>query len=215
MESSKPIPEKRTRVCIACLNCRRRKTKCETNYPGDPCKRCSRGGLACEYIPIRKEQGQFMSPRIPAASGYDSSISHPIPPELQAPVQAYASPQAGNPCPRSGWESTWVDTTGRAAESNPNSTHYLGRQPARPEYNPYLVHAQGYSGGSHESPHSLPYSVFEELPRSNSGSSLAYAFQWPPSFSACSQPQPDNRGALCNCGGHAADFPWVHAPLRR
>ncbi|KAJ7205020.1 hypothetical protein GGX14DRAFT_397953 [Mycena pura] len=47
------------RVYIACLNCRKRKTKCVTDDDADekPCKRCVENRLECKYIPVDQEPG--------------------------------------------------------------------------------------------------------------------------------------------------------------
>ncbi|KAF8144558.1 hypothetical protein K438DRAFT_1782748 [Mycena galopus ATCC 62051] len=209
---SKPIPEKRTRVYIACMTCRRRKTKCETNHPGNPCKRCSRRGLACEYISIRDELGQLNSARTPAASGYDSSIFQPRSPAPEATasysaVQAPAptSLQAGHAFLQSAqWGPTWVDTTTRTTESGSNFAHYPAGQPVHPEYHPNCVPSQGYSRSGYDSSHPLPYSASPEPPYQSG--SMTHPSQWPASFSAFSQPQPCMHGSLCNCGVPAPDF---------
>ncbi|KAF8203572.1 hypothetical protein K438DRAFT_2101236 [Mycena galopus ATCC 62051] len=193
---SDTTPDRRSRVYIACLNCRRRKTKCETNYPGDPCKRCSRTGLACEYIPIRHQQGQIISARAPVASGYDSGISQQMWPAPQA-LPSHSTETNGSPplSPQSAqWGSTSrVDTT-RATESGPSFAHYPGGQPVHPENHPYFVPAQGYSDSGHDS-HPLPYSA---PPHPNG--SVAYSSQFPAYHLACSQSQPCIHGGLCGCG---------------
>ncbi|KAF8203499.1 hypothetical protein K438DRAFT_1757822 [Mycena galopus ATCC 62051] len=200
---SDATPDRRTRVYIACMNCRRRKTKCETNYPGDPCKRCRRTGLACDYIPIRDQHGQFISARTPVASGYDSGIPQQMWLGLQA-LPSYSTETYGFPSlsPQSAqWESTpRVDST-RATESGPSLAHYPGGQPVHPENHPYLVTAQGYSDSGHDS-HPLPYSTFTEPPHPNG--SAAYSSQWPAYCSACSQ---------SHCGVGGPHFSWLHARL--
>ncbi|KAF8181962.1 hypothetical protein K438DRAFT_1975908 [Mycena galopus ATCC 62051] len=199
IEMSKHTPDKRTRVQIACLNCRQRKSKCETNCAGHPCKRCSRRGLACECISIRDQYGHSISARTPAASGYDSLIYQPRSPALQAPaaasysaVQAPASYslQAGHAFPHSAqWEPTWGDSIPRATESGANFFNSLGGQPIHPEYQPYSVPAQGYSGSGYDSSHLLPYSEFAEPPHQIGP--LTYPALWP---SGCSQSQPRMHG---------------------
>ncbi|KAJ7677635.1 hypothetical protein B0H17DRAFT_111079 [Mycena rosella] len=44
----------RRRVYIACLNCRKRKIKCLSEN-SDPCARCIKMGLHCEYLPVADE----------------------------------------------------------------------------------------------------------------------------------------------------------------
>ncbi|KAF5338830.1 hypothetical protein D9758_012083 [Tetrapyrgos nigripes] len=53
-QQSSFIPTGRRRAQIACRNCRRRKVKCVTNEepPHDPCERCTRMSLVCEYVAV-------------------------------------------------------------------------------------------------------------------------------------------------------------------
>ncbi|KAJ7628777.1 hypothetical protein FB45DRAFT_1004265 [Roridomyces roridus] len=45
--------ERRTRVYIACVNCRRRKIRCKSGDSEEkPCERCVKKGLRCEYVPV-------------------------------------------------------------------------------------------------------------------------------------------------------------------
>ncbi|KAJ7061887.1 hypothetical protein C8F01DRAFT_1083265 [Mycena amicta] len=53
---------RRTRVYVACLNCRKRKTKCITDSTADkPCMRCVQQGLKCTYAPIDHGDGASTS----------------------------------------------------------------------------------------------------------------------------------------------------------
>nr|GAT47561.1 C6 finger domain [Mycena chlorophos] len=46
-------PSRRPRAFIACLNCRKRRVKCETEDDCDaPCERCVKRGLSCSYVPV-------------------------------------------------------------------------------------------------------------------------------------------------------------------
>ncbi|GFZ45847.1 hypothetical protein JCM24511_03579 [Saitozyma sp. JCM 24511] len=49
----KVIPRKRTRIANACERCRIRKARC---FGGDPCHRCSKRGLTCEFVPHRPRE---------------------------------------------------------------------------------------------------------------------------------------------------------------
>ncbi|KAJ3736473.1 hypothetical protein DFJ43DRAFT_621684 [Lentinula guzmanii] len=55
---------RRRRAQIACRNCRKRKIKCVTNEepPHNPCERCQRKGLVCEYVAV----GEPSPPSTPA-----------------------------------------------------------------------------------------------------------------------------------------------------
>ncbi|KAJ7628792.1 hypothetical protein FB45DRAFT_1080049 [Roridomyces roridus] len=49
--------EPRTRVYMACVNCRRRRIKCKSGDSGEnPCKRCVKRGLRCEYMSVEEQR---------------------------------------------------------------------------------------------------------------------------------------------------------------
>ncbi|KAJ7641982.1 hypothetical protein FB45DRAFT_1126220 [Roridomyces roridus] len=69
----------RTRVYLACAQCRRRKIRCISNGDYDkPCERCDRRNLRCEYISVAEEAGrEYSSSQIESTSrGPDDSASH-------------------------------------------------------------------------------------------------------------------------------------------
>ncbi|KAF8127326.1 hypothetical protein K438DRAFT_1790014 [Mycena galopus ATCC 62051] len=96
---SEPDPYKRTRVYIACIHCRRRKTKCLTDdAEGGPCKRCIRLGLQCRYTPIADDQEESRGHRSDKKSSGHSLASQPLsPPTQTSQYRAIAPrpPQAG------------------------------------------------------------------------------------------------------------------------
>ncbi|KAF5369840.1 hypothetical protein D9758_001137 [Tetrapyrgos nigripes] len=53
-QQSSFLPTRRRRAQIACRNCRKRKIRCVTNEepPHDPCERCTRMSLVCEYVAV-------------------------------------------------------------------------------------------------------------------------------------------------------------------
>ncbi|KIK65358.1 hypothetical protein GYMLUDRAFT_82608 [Collybiopsis luxurians FD-317 M1] len=66
LDSSSNSPAtRRRRAQIACRNCRKRKIKCVTNEepPHNPCERCRRKGLTCEYVAV----GEPSPPSTPAS----------------------------------------------------------------------------------------------------------------------------------------------------
>ncbi|KAJ7912352.1 hypothetical protein B0H13DRAFT_1875019 [Mycena leptocephala] len=82
-------PNKRTRVYLACLLCRKRKIKCMTDDSGEnPCARCFRKGLRCEYIPVAVQKEQSVP--MPASGG--SGTAHLGPPTPVASIP-YLSPE--------------------------------------------------------------------------------------------------------------------------
>ncbi|KAF8145389.1 hypothetical protein K438DRAFT_547564 [Mycena galopus ATCC 62051] len=71
---------RRRRTNVACSNCRKRKIKCITSGdpPQEPCERCARRGLACQYTTIGDQD-----------SGLDAG---PPPRRPQSPSQSPTSP---------------------------------------------------------------------------------------------------------------------------
>ncbi|KAF5393706.1 hypothetical protein D9757_000110 [Collybiopsis confluens] len=68
---------RRRRAQIACKNCRKRKIKCVTNEepPHNPCERCRRKGLTCEYVAV----GEPSPPSTPASEHPSNIITHDNP----------------------------------------------------------------------------------------------------------------------------------------
>ncbi|KAF7366180.1 C6 finger domain [Mycena venus] len=77
-----PIFLTRRRVIIACTNCRKRKIRCLTpeDPPLNPCDRCTKKGLKCEYITIANQRDETLSAGRgsrrghPPAHGYSHSV---------------------------------------------------------------------------------------------------------------------------------------------
>lgn len=44
---------KRRRLALSCVNCRKRKVKCDRTYP--TCVRCQKGGVSCDYVSYTKQ----------------------------------------------------------------------------------------------------------------------------------------------------------------
>ncbi|KAJ6597483.1 hypothetical protein DFH09DRAFT_1272188 [Mycena vulgaris] len=82
--SQSPLIQQRRRVYVACLNCRRRKIKCVTAgdqaAPQNPCDRCTKRGLSCEYRAV-------------------SDASAPSYPSYGAPPQLYGASSHYFPLP--------------------------------------------------------------------------------------------------------------------
>ncbi|KAJ7228754.1 hypothetical protein GGX14DRAFT_414810 [Mycena pura] len=80
--SSAAILNRRRRAMIACTNCRRRKIKCVTSEepPRNPCQRCTKRDLHCEYVAVDDPptpEDQFS--RLPLASYHQPPV-YPQPP---------------------------------------------------------------------------------------------------------------------------------------
>ncbi|KAJ6532656.1 hypothetical protein B0H19DRAFT_1325621 [Mycena capillaripes] len=80
-QRSTPSALKRRRTIMACLCCRTRKIRCITSEqpPRNPCARCTKKGLACEYVaasemdcyPSSSSSSSSSSPRTPNLLGWD------------------------------------------------------------------------------------------------------------------------------------------------
>ncbi|KAJ4482675.1 hypothetical protein C8R41DRAFT_841075 [Lentinula lateritia] len=75
---------RRRRAQIACRNCRKRKIKCVTNEepPHNPCERCQRKGLTCEYVAVGE-------PSPPSTPALEHAEHNRLPPNSQG--YTYAS----------------------------------------------------------------------------------------------------------------------------
>ncbi|KIY72591.1 hypothetical protein CYLTODRAFT_417796 [Cylindrobasidium torrendii FP15055 ss-10] len=83
MQSSQPASHKRPRRApMACKNCRSRKIRCiqttdqvdlRTKTPLQPCQRCLKRNLPCEYAPIGAESESYASGTPPISNSPESS----------------------------------------------------------------------------------------------------------------------------------------------
>ncbi|KAK4939827.1 hypothetical protein LTR10_020000 [Elasticomyces elasticus] len=48
--------QKRRRLALSCVGCRRRKVKCDRTYP--TCIRCQKGGVTCDYVSYTSKNGE-------------------------------------------------------------------------------------------------------------------------------------------------------------
>ncbi|KAJ7104886.1 hypothetical protein C8R44DRAFT_746146 [Mycena epipterygia] len=91
---------RRRRVYIACLNCRKRKIKCLNEESLQrPCERCIRKGLICEYIPVANEQAQSAGSNPPPPTQF--GFGHRPPAPYSPPPAVHPAP-AFNPTPAYG-----------------------------------------------------------------------------------------------------------------
>ncbi|KAJ7493929.1 hypothetical protein FB451DRAFT_1164797 [Mycena latifolia] len=74
-QGSSPLRIKQRRAGLACTNCRRRKIRCLSNerFPTQPCERCRRRHLTCEYLRIAEKEEHSN----PASPPPDSFLSDP------------------------------------------------------------------------------------------------------------------------------------------
>ncbi|KAJ7493917.1 hypothetical protein FB451DRAFT_1164785 [Mycena latifolia] len=89
-QDSSPLRQKHIRAAMACTNCRRRKVRCLTTewFPTQPCERCRRKRLTCEYLRVAEQEqhsnsaspssGIFLSD-LPEVGGMPMASTPPIP----------------------------------------------------------------------------------------------------------------------------------------
>ncbi|KAJ7493909.1 hypothetical protein FB451DRAFT_1360565 [Mycena latifolia] len=89
-QDSSPLRIKQRRAAMACTNCRRRKVRCLTTewFPTQPCERCRRKRLTCEYLRVAEEEQHsnsaspssdiFLSD-LPEVGGMPMASTPPIP----------------------------------------------------------------------------------------------------------------------------------------
>ncbi|KAJ7456130.1 hypothetical protein FB451DRAFT_1373002, partial [Mycena latifolia] len=56
--SATPVVWRIKRAYIACVHCRKRKIKCITPREGQPCERCIKKGLVCDYLPVPEQHAR-------------------------------------------------------------------------------------------------------------------------------------------------------------
>lgn len=91
--SSKPVA-KRRRAYVACVTCRKRKIKCVTasDADDDPCTRCKKKGIPCEFIAVPDEDESSPGPGPTTSSGYtDTSQGARLNPASPYPQQDISS----------------------------------------------------------------------------------------------------------------------------
>ncbi|KAJ7624037.1 hypothetical protein DFH06DRAFT_1305206 [Mycena polygramma] len=96
-----PLLFTRRRVIIACTNCRKRRVKCLTpeDPPLNPCERCVKKGLRCEYVTVSDQRGESASKHskksVPdGANGSGSKLS--ADPGMQLPTVTLAASHDAN-----------------------------------------------------------------------------------------------------------------------
>ncbi|KAJ7629110.1 hypothetical protein FB45DRAFT_1029155 [Roridomyces roridus] len=96
--SNAPHATRKRRTIIACLPCRKRKLRCITfeQPPTNPCQRCARLNLACEYMSVNIAEALAESDPVqaPPASSLESTSA------IAVPVDLSASHHSGNLAPR-------------------------------------------------------------------------------------------------------------------
>ncbi|KAJ7026782.1 hypothetical protein C8F04DRAFT_1296110 [Mycena alexandri] len=131
----------RRRNIIACTNCRKRKIRCLTpeEPPENPCERCVKRGLRCEYITVANQQGSAKNKGEAEHTSKRSSRS-------QSPPATYPGVDGVK----------WHEPRPRRSYSAPNPAvkHYPYAQYSRPSSG-YAYHADG--GGYNEFASSMEF----------------------------------------------------------
>ncbi|KAF7291454.1 C6 finger domain [Mycena kentingensis (nom. inval.)] len=115
------VAKRRPRAFIACVNCRRRRVKCNTKDDYDvPCERCIQRGLQCCYIPIAEDIDYLSGPagsRPRARSDADASA-------YPATASSSRSISGSPPTTYLNWD--WDSGSGSGSEYE----YFTGRLPA-------------------------------------------------------------------------------------
>ncbi|KAJ7830637.1 hypothetical protein B0H14DRAFT_2593184 [Mycena olivaceomarginata] len=87
-QNDAPYAKQRRRALMACTNCRKRKMRCITTEqpPTNPCARCTKKGLPCEYVSAEDDSTPGQSPNL-VSSALPGSGGHSRHPSLQAPAR--------------------------------------------------------------------------------------------------------------------------------
>ncbi|KAJ7662555.1 hypothetical protein DFH06DRAFT_1324921 [Mycena polygramma] len=159
-KSDAPFALQRRRTLLACTNCRRRKMRCITTEqpPKNPCARCTKKGLTCEYVAADQDE---YSPELPTSSlpqpatrsGHGASnptrTNQPMPPPSNfslglgpAPPLPYTGPPPPFQRPRySGTQYPDLSLQG-SDQQNPSSQHYSAQ--ATQGYDPQSAQVYQY-----------------------------------------------------------------------
>ncbi|KAJ7476588.1 hypothetical protein FB451DRAFT_1173454 [Mycena latifolia] len=131
---------KPTRIYMACMNCRAGKVKCLSSGDGQPCARCTKRSLECEYLTVPNEQarsgttsdsGRRSRKQPPAPS---APASHMSPGWTQAPAGYGASSRGSQPQPSQVFHPPHTASQGNPGPGVPNR---------------YLPQPQHFAGGDH------------------------------------------------------------------
>ncbi|KAJ7699994.1 hypothetical protein B0H17DRAFT_1048134 [Mycena rosella] len=167
--TSSLLNNRRRRAMIACTNCRRRKIKCVTSEepPRNPCARCTKRSLPCEYVAVDEDSPTPESPvLLPNSGAYPYAPSAPY---GGAPSGGF--PYAPPPSPYSG---------GWNPPQQPHPSHPGYAIPPQPQYRPSS--SSSYApGGMYAGPTGFP-------------SNVQY-YQQQQSFSAAPPPAPWAQGS--------------------
>ncbi|KAK6996294.1 hypothetical protein R3P38DRAFT_3204425 [Favolaschia claudopus] len=115
--SSRPFVPWVKRTDNACSNCRRRKIKCKISKerPKDPCERCVKRRLCCQYMSVAEQEDDSTSPE--STPGPSTPLP---PPPLTLPTLPFLAPTESPPRP-SGSRHFYID------EPQPHSEFDLDR----------------------------------------------------------------------------------------
>ncbi|KAJ7480851.1 hypothetical protein FB451DRAFT_1446945 [Mycena latifolia] len=117
--STTPLVWRPKRAYIACVHCRKRKIKCITPREGQPCERCIKKGLICDYLPVPEQQARSGS----ISHGQEAADYNPPPStSYRAPTWNHSSQEGVPPQLGSAFYCPPQD------DSQFNSCNFLGMQ---------------------------------------------------------------------------------------
>ncbi|KAJ7260459.1 hypothetical protein B0H12DRAFT_1275638 [Mycena haematopus] len=87
-QNNAPFARQRRRTIMACVNCRKRKIRCITTEqpPKNPCARCAKKGLPCEYVTAEHDDDS------PSQDFGSSAPPEPIPHQRPSSMQPSSGP---------------------------------------------------------------------------------------------------------------------------
>ncbi|KAJ7305413.1 hypothetical protein DFH08DRAFT_976341 [Mycena albidolilacea] len=151
--------EQDKRVVIACSNCRERKVKCMARPQDQPCMRCEKHGLLCEYMATEKQRARGSRPSNPGTPT-TSTTSYPPSSSNQTPAfggyaqsVSYGGYMPSTPPATGGNPYNNTPNAGSGSQYKPPS-HHSNAYPSMPGYQ-FPAQAHGHAmpqpGGSKQS----------------------------------------------------------------
>ncbi|KAJ7798911.1 hypothetical protein B0H14DRAFT_3156729 [Mycena olivaceomarginata] len=123
--------EQDKRVVIACSNCRERKVKCMARPQEQPCMRCEKHGLLCEYMATEKQRARGSRPSNPGTSDYIHLSTPPF--SGYAQTASYGGYMPSTPPAMGGNPYNNNSNAGSGSQYKPPS-HHSNTYPSMPGY---------------------------------------------------------------------------------
>ncbi|KAJ7440740.1 hypothetical protein FB451DRAFT_1191390 [Mycena latifolia] len=127
------------RIAVACVKCRAGKIKCISPGDGQPCARCTKRRLECEYLAVPDQQARD-GLKLPGATGDLTEEAHHTRSKTVARHRAPRSPiQPQNPAARDYIPYSFASTANQPPLAHPSSNQQPGAPGHPSEYQQYLA----------------------------------------------------------------------------